>query len=466
MTFLKPTFPDWTGKLWCRLSITFFGLSMVCMVLLVVVSSLIASSINNWRAFHTRVNVSYIDAVLSDQERLILSPMLESPPAAWPSTMAAQLAALLVRLEGVDEDGLNYSIELSSDPVAEVTIAAADGTVMMRRVTRDGHVFAPDSVAVTHPIVTETGAPAGTVTVRLDARFDHLLDARNSLAWAVNVWLIFVLSAAVMGVIFGLVAANYVTGRLRVMNLVTEQWRQGKFDARIMLGTDDELTIHSRRLNRMAQDLELLFSLKQSMAAGDERNRVARELHDTVKQKLFALSLQLEVVKRSPALMATASEHILEAETITREAQADLMEIITQLRPPAARERSLADQLVRIAEDFRRRFGVRIDLPRLLTGRCSLDTEHHVSRIVQEALMNAVQHGTARAIILSAGIADGTTTLTIEDDGTGFDPARETGGFGLVSMRDRAADLPHGTFHLDSRPGGGTRITLSWKTEP
>ncbi len=466
MTLLKPTFPDWTGKLWWRLSLTFFVLSMICMVLLVVVSSLIASSVNNWRAFHARVNAPYIGAVLRDQERLILSPMLEAPPAAWPTTMAAQLATLLSRLEGLDEDGLNYSIELSSDPVAGVVISRADGSVAMRHVTREGHVFGPEAVEVTRPVLNDTGERVGTVVARLDAAFDPVLDASNALAWAVNVWLIFVVSAAVMGVVFGLVAAKYVTSRLRVMNLVTEEWRQGKFDARIMLGTDDELTIHSRRLNRMAQDLELLFSLKQSMAAGDERNRVARELHDTVKQKLFALSLQLEVVKRKPAVMAAASEPILEAETITREAQADLMGIITQLRPPASSETSLADQIARIAEDFRRRFGVRIDLPRMATGACSLDTEHHVSRIVQEALMNAIQHGGARTVTISADVSDGTTTLTIEDDGSGFDPSRETGGFGLVSMRDRAGDLPRGHFRLDSRPGGGTRITLSWKPEP
>lgn len=465
MTTLKPKLPDWTGKLWCRLSIMFFVLSMICMVMLVMVSSLLVSSLNNRRAFDARVNEPYLDAILTAQEGLILSPMLESPASAWPASMAMQLAALLSRLEGLDEDGLNYSIDLSSDPVADVTVATADGAPVSRYVTRDGHSFRPGSIEVVHPVVDDEGRRVGLVVARLDARFDYLLDVKNALAWAVNVWLIFVVSSAVMGIIFGLVAAKYVTRRLRVMNLVTEEWRQGKFDARIMLGNDDELTIHSQRLNRMAQDLELLFSLKQSMAAGNERNRVARDLHDTVKQKLFALSLQLEVVKRKPALMAVASEHILEAETITREAQADLMEIITQLRPTVAIERSFPDRITRIADDFGRRFGARIDVTGLETWSCGLDTEHHVTRIIQEALMNAIQHGRASEIVISGSAADGITVLTIQDNGIGFDSASESGGFGLVSMRDRAGDLPHGTFDLTSFPGG-TCITISWKNQP
>jgi len=402
---------------------------------------------------------------LHEQERLILSPMLESDEAFWPKSMAVQIAGLVERLEGPDEDGWPYSIDLSSWPKAEVEIFGRGGAPLSRYSTDEAHHFSPDAVKAMHQVVDAGGRPVGAVVVKLDAQFDWLRDAGNSLWWVVNVGAVFVVSALVMGLVFGAVAAKYVTSRLHAMNLVTEEWRRGKFDARIALRSSDELATHSQRLNHMAQELELLIGLKQAVAAGRERNRVARDLHDTVKQKLFALSLQLEVVKAKADLTASTAEHILEAEALTREAQFDLMEIITQLRPPATTENSLMEHIETISADFRRRFHVAIDTANVGSGSCGVDVEHHVIRIVQEALMNAIQHGKAKSICISTSIDRGRTALRIADDGVGFDTKNSSDGFGLVSMRDRAADLPQGAFLLESEPGSGVCVIVSWANE-
>jgi NarL family two-component system sensor histidine kinase LiaS len=215
----------------------------------------------------------------------------------------------------------------------------------------------------------------------------------------------------------------------------------------------------------MAQDLELFLSLKQNIALSDERNRVARELHDTVKQKLFALGLQLATAKSKPAAMDAASEHILEAETINREAQHDLMEIITQLRPAGTSDTSLYERIGMIADDFKRRFDVSIELNCSDPVQCNAHTEHNVLRVVQEALMNAVRHGKASKIVIASSIGHDAATLTITDNGGGFDAARKTQGFGITSMRDRTRDLPDGIFEISSAAQEGTCITLSWKNE-
>lgn len=247
------------------------------------------------------------------------------------------------------------------------------------------------------------------------------------------------------------------------MNEVTENWRQGNFEARIALPSDDVLIRHSQYLNDMAQDLEMYLSLKQNLAVSDERNRVARELHDTVKQKLFALGLQLATAKSKPAVMESAQEHILEAEAITREAQHDLMEIITQLRPAETSNISFYERIGMIAGDFQRRFDVNIELNHSEPILLNTHAERHLLRIVQESLLNAVRHGKATQIVIASSADQGVVKLTITDNGNGFDPDKKTDGFGLISMRDRVRDLPHGVFEIKSALGLGTQITLLWK---
>jgi NarL family two-component system sensor histidine kinase LiaS len=305
----------------------------------------------------------------------------------------------------------------------------------------------------------------GRLRVLFIAEFNLWVQFQSILDFLLMAWDMMFICSIPIGIACGLIASRYVTKQLQKMNEVTESWRRGNFEARIALPNDDVLIRHSQHLNDMAQDLEMYMSLKQNLAVSDERNRVARELHDTVKQKLFALGLQLATAKSKPPVMEAASEHILEAETITREAQHDLMEIITQLRPAETSDTSLFKPISMIAEDFRRRFVVSIELNCSEPVQCNSSTEHHVLRIVQESLMNAVRHGKASKIVIVSKTDQDVATIVIADNGSGFDTDQKTGGFGLVSMRDRMRDLPHGIFEIKSTAGAGTRIKLSWKNE-
>jgi NarL family two-component system sensor histidine kinase LiaS len=314
-------------------------------------------------------------------------------------------------------------------------------------------------------ITDDRGGVIGHLRIVYIAEFSFWVQLQSIFTFLLYVWWPVLLLSIPIGIACGLVASRYVTGQLRRMNEVTESWRQGNFEARIALPNDDVLIQHSRHLNDMAKDLEMYLSLQQSLAVSHERNRLARELHDTVKQKLFALGLQLATARAEPAAIEAAHEHILEAETINREAQHDLMEIITQLRLAGTSDTSLYERIGMIADDFRRRFGVNVEVDHYGSAQFNAKTEHHVLRIVQESLMNAVRHGKSSKIVITGKIERGIAMITISDNGSGFDTERNTQGFGITSMRERVRDLPNGTFDIKSTAGVGTEITLSWKSE-
>lgn len=314
-------------------------------------------------------------------------------------------------------------------------------------------------------ITDQANHVVGRVRILYIAQFDPWVQLQTILDFLLNASLPLFLFAVPIGIICGKVASKYVTSQLQKMNVVTESWRQGDFTQRIALPSDDVLILHSKHLNGMAQDLEMFMSLKENLAVSDERNRVARELHDTVKQKLFALGLQLATSKNNPKAMKAVGDHLIEAEIITREAQQDLMEIITQLRPAGDGENSILDRINMIAADFRRRFGVYIELNSSKPIRCNAHTEHQVLRITHEALMNAVRHGEASRIIIEGNVSQGIFNLTITDNGCGFNVKKKADGFGLFSMQDRASDLPQGALNVNSKIGQGTEVKLTWKAE-
>lgn len=118
-----------------------------------------------------------------------------------------------------------------------------------------------------------------------------------------------------------------------------------------------------------------------------------------------------------------------------------------------------------IAEDFQRRFDIQVTYDHTGTADFSAHIEHHVLRIVQESLMNAVRHGKASRITISSVTTHSGAILTIADNGIGFDSHRKSTGFGITSMRERAQDIPNGTLKIRSITGNGTQVILAWEQE-
>jgi NarL family two-component system sensor histidine kinase LiaS len=473
--------PAFMKRLWCQLAMSYTLLAFCAMTLLFIM----LYGLDDYHDFNTTITPGNVEKLLAGEKLTVVQAIRDGDDTEWLNKARDNIRGKLMNIEHGTGNTI-YRITSSSLPEVYIQVTDRNDHLLMsdpvdlpekvaahfatqeklpaakssvKRLAENGPIW------VDMPMTDDHDEIIGRLRVLYIAEFDLWVQLQSILDFLLYAWGSLFICSIPIGIVCGLVASRYVTRQLQKMNEVTESWRQGNFDARIALPNDDVLIRHSQHLNDMAQDLEMYLSLKQNLAVSDERNRVGRELHDTVKQKLFALGLQLATAKAKPAVMEAAHEHILEAETITREAQHDLMEIITQLRPAGTSDTSLFERIGMIADDFRRRFGVSIELSHSDCAQANGHAEHHVLRIVQESLMNAVRHGEASKIVIAGKIEHDTTTLTIADNGSGFDTDEKTGGFGITSMRDRVRYLPHGTFEIKSSAGVGTEITLSWKVE-
>ena len=200
----------------------------------------------------------------------------------------------------------------------------------------------------------------------------------------------------------------------------------------------------------------------RALAMSEERERLARELHDALNQSLFSLSLTARAAGRHLATDPDrAAEELNEIAALSRQAMTELRAVVDGLRPPDVDRdgllpaiRSLADLLSRVHH---------MDIEVVCDGEPDLEgrAEHEVFRIVQEALTNAVRHSQAGKVTVSVANGDG-LAVSITDDGTGFEPdARGSRGkrLGLTSMRDRAYALG-GRLTIDSAPGLGSTVRL------
>jgi len=207
-----------------------------------------------------------------------------------------------------------------------------------------------------------------------------------------------------------------------------------------------------------------LYERAQHAATLEERQRLARELHDAVTQTLFSASLVAEVL---PALWAAdpdkGRQHLEELRRLTRGAMAEMRTLLVELRPGALNELGLSDLLRQLGEATMGRADLEVSVvvttapPRLPT-----DTKLAVYRIAQEALNNVVKHARAHHARLELDAA----WLRIVDDGRGFElSAIPPGHLGVGIMAERARAVG-ATFNIESSPDRGTAVSVAWPTLP
>jgi signal transduction histidine kinase len=198
-----------------------------------------------------------------------------------------------------------------------------------------------------------------------------------------------------------------------------------------------------------------------------ERNRLARELHDTLAHTLSALSVQLETAKAYYAVEPGATQKLLdEALQTTRSGLQETRLALKALRASPLDDLGLFLALRRMAEEFtaRAKFKLHLVLPDHLES-LSPDLEQTVYRVAQEAVANVVHHANARNLTLQLTQQDGELMLTVRDDGLGFNvqEGQAAGRFGLTGMRERA-QLAGAQLNIESAPGQGTTLTLAART--
>ena len=354
---------------------------------------------------------------------------------------------------GSSKSALGHLLRLSG---AKTVMAAAlrDDTDMGALIKN-----APGEPTVAAAPIVDSGVVRGALLIGLDlATLLRPLYLFNLLALVPTI-ILFCVIASIFGAIFGLLTARGMIRRLVGLTSAANAWSRGDFDASARDPSTDELGQLARDLNRMAEQLQGLLQDRQQLAVFEERNRLARELHDSVKQQMFALALLLGSAQLEVEEQSEARRILDEAERIAINAQQEMTALIRALRPVALADKDLAAALRGFCEEWRRRYGIAcaVSLPGTLT--MSPETEQQVFRVAQEALANVAKHSGATRVEIHATVEQGTLALRIRDNGRGFDVAQANGrGLGLSSMRERIEALG-GSLHITSAVGG-TRIEL------
>jgi signal transduction histidine kinase len=207
----------------------------------------------------------------------------------------------------------------------------------------------------------------------------------------------------------------------------------------------------------------------RAAALQEERHRLARDLHDSVKQQIFAIGTSAATAQtRFDSDPAGARAALEQVRASAREATAELEAMLDQLRATPLENAGLVAALRQQAEALGFRTGAEVAFEvRALPDNMALapGAQEGLFRVAQEALANVARHARASRVRVLLDGGPRQLSLLIEDDGGGFDPGQPSGGMGLSNMKQRAAEF-EGTFELASSPGGGTRVSVSLPVLP
>jgi two-component system sensor histidine kinase NreB len=194
-------------------------------------------------------------------------------------------------------------------------------------------------------------------------------------------------------------------------------------------------------------------------AQEEERGRIARELHDEFGQHLASVLLGLRLVEQA-GVADEARDAMAELVQTINAAISQLRTLAIELRPTALDDLGLVPALERLTESYSRRTGVLVELAvDEISDRLPPLVETTVYRVVQESLTNVAKHAGAESVIVRGEVHGSELVVTVTDDGKGFDPSNQPGGFGLNSMRERS-EMVSGTVRVTSSPGKGTTVEL------
>ena len=206
-----------------------------------------------------------------------------------------------------------------------------------------------------------------------------------------------------------------------------------------------------------------LYEHARELAALQERQRLARNLHDAVNQSLFSAGLIAEVLPRLWEQDPEAGRRSLEdLRRLTRGAQADMRLLLAELRPSTLTDAELGDLLHMLGNALAGRTNIPISMTVVGDGKLPADVQVALYRLCQEGLSNIAKHAGASRVDIQLLYEAGAVELRIQDDGRGFDPEQaHPGHYGLSMMRERAAAVG-ATLSITSQPGRGTQIVIRW----
>lgn len=328
--------------------------------------------------------------------------------------------------------------------------------------SQPAHIVLADQVVLLYPIRRIPEAEVVGALVIGIAWPQHIIGrVRVLLAPFARSILLVIALTAVLGTIFGYWTARTLTRRLDALGDVTRAWQSGDFTVMIHDESPDELGILARRLNEMAVEWQQVLRTREMLAMFEERQRVARDLHDAVKQKLFSVGMQLGIARTLLETNPTHAKNALDkAQHLLRDAQEELTALIHELRPLVLRSQSFPEAVYTYVQNWAYRTGIAVDIDVSPIPVLSQVYQLNLFRVLQEALNNVERHSQAQQVRIRLGVENNILSLYIEDDGRGFDASVVLPrGEGLLNMRERI-EMLGGAWSCESVVRRGTVLKI------
>ncbi|GAA0966557.1 hypothetical protein GCM10009555_008730 [Acrocarpospora macrocephala] len=428
---------------------------------------------------------------LATQDAKILSLTIskissDNPKLGIPSLLflAQREAGPLVSLQGtrLDNQGIQIvsakgtspdkPIEVLADPDGRIVASSAvdayppGGVLDVPVVSGGGQGKARTGNVMwwVHPVLishSSGGKPyeiAGYVYAEAPADYTGSTGAADALTPLIAPGALVLALVVPVGLIFGLLSTRRLISRVRRLADVTGAVAQGDFRPRVAVTGGDEVGQLEESFNRMTERLESALDAEraagQAEARQAERARIARELHDSISQDLFSLSLLAAGMRRAAPDRLRRESEAMES-TATR-AMREMQALLLELRPVALEDAGLVPAIEELCRAYTSRLGLPVHT-RLDEVPLPPPAEHAVLRLVQEALSNAIKHADPASVEVRLSRSPDGVRVEIQDDGAGFDPSEAGHGMGLRLMRERVEELGGG-FDLRTGPGQGTTV--------
>ncbi|MED1950419.1 sensor histidine kinase [Brevibacillus centrosporus] len=282
-------------------------------------------------------------------------------------------------------------------------------------------------------------------------------------------------AGALVGLICSYIYGNLLKKRVSVLWEAAMKLGRGMLSYRVPELGVDEIGELGWQLNRLASQWEeqvaslqrlsnhnaaLADQLKQA-AVTEERQRLARELHDAVSQQLFAIAMTTAALKRliekNPQ---RAAQQIELVEEMAAAAQAEMRALLLHLRPATLQNKTLKEAILELLDELTRKNSMEITWEIEAVAGLPSGIEDHLFRILQESLSNTLRHAKASQIAVKLFTLQDQVRLRVTDDGVGFDPEGEKlTSYGLRSMQERVAEVG-GSMEIYSAVGKGTQIEV------
>lgn len=298
--------------------------------------------------------------------------------------------------------------------------------------------------------------------VAYDARLTpwEILEYRDFYTQIIIVMIITTVISALMGTFFGFLSSRGLVNRLEHFSGTIEKWSDGDFSPHIVDQGGDELNTVAEDLNEMSNHFEVLLVERQEMSIIRERNRLARDLHDSVKQETFAASAQLGAAKtlilKNPE---KASQQLTEADNILDRVRSELTSLIHELYPTQINNMTLTEAITNFGREWEHIFGIHIKFQFALYTGLPETIERAFYMVIQEALSNVARHSQATEVEVFFKQNPRYAFLMICDNGIGIPKNAPVRGIGMKSMHERAR-LLGGTLEVASIEEEGTCIRM------